>query len=226
MSNIITIKDSENRSGRVFTFDLNSKEIKDEIQRMILRGEQPSLIINTIKNNNLGSVLDYKIIGVDNAADTIAFYMDDGKINIPIIDRKYEPKGFALPGGFVDEGESFKEASIRELKEELNISVVGEPIFETQLYSGLDDRGDLYDPRGQVRTQGFVFEIPSNIKISPSSDAKGYKILTLELNNIDDVMTQISKMDFAMDRHKLILMESIKGIEDLIFEKELSIDMN
>ncbi len=42
---------------------------------------------------------------------------------IVLIERKNPPKGWALPGGFVDYGESVEEAAIREAKEETGLDV-------------------------------------------------------------------------------------------------------
>lgn len=43
---------------------------------------------------------------------------------IILIKRKNPPYGWAIPGGFVDYGESLEEAAIREAKEETNLDVV------------------------------------------------------------------------------------------------------
>ena len=53
--------------------------------------------------------------------DVIIFSPPD---NIVLIERKNYPKGWALPGGFVDHGERTEYAAIREAKEETGLEVV------------------------------------------------------------------------------------------------------
>jgi len=45
------------------------------------------------------------------------------KGGIVLIKRKYTPKGWALPGGFVEYGESLESAAVREAKEETGLNV-------------------------------------------------------------------------------------------------------
>lgn len=53
----------------------------------------------------------------------------DGKI--VLIERKNPPYGWALPGGFVDYGESYEEAALREAKEETGLIVTDLRQFHT-----------------------------------------------------------------------------------------------
>jgi 8-oxo-dGTP diphosphatase len=59
---------------------------------------------------------------------------------IVLIYRKNEPRGWALPGGFVDYGESFEEAAVREAKEETGLTVRLLKQFHTYSDPGRDPR--------------------------------------------------------------------------------------
>jgi ADP-ribose pyrophosphatase YjhB (NUDIX family) len=59
---------------------------------------------------------------------------------IVLIERKYPPPGWALPGGFVDYGESFEQAAVREAIEETGIAVTDLRQFRTYSNPGRDVR--------------------------------------------------------------------------------------
>lgn len=59
---------------------------------------------------------------------------------IVLIERKNEPKGWALPGGFVDYGESFERAAIREAKEETGLDLENLRQFGAYSDPGRDPR--------------------------------------------------------------------------------------
>lgn len=114
--------------------------------------------------------------------------IDDG---IVVIERSNPPFGFALPGGFVDYGESVEDAVIREVKEETNLDALEVKQFHT--YSD-----PQRDPR--FHTIDTVFLVKAEGKPKAGDDAKGLKIVKLR---------QILKLDFAFD-HKKIIQDYLK----------------
>lgn len=68
---------------------------------------------------------------------------------IVLIKRKNPPVGWALPGGFLDYGESLEDCAVREAKEETSLDVELKGQFHT--YSTLDR-----DPRWHTVTTVFI----------------------------------------------------------------------
>lgn len=68
---------------------------------------------------------------------------------IVLIERKNPPPGWALPGGFVDYGETLEQAAVREAKEETSLDI--SLVRQFHAYSDPDR-----DPRGHTITTVFV----------------------------------------------------------------------
>jgi ADP-ribose pyrophosphatase YjhB (NUDIX family) len=83
---------------------------------------------------------------------------------VVLIQRKNPPYGWALPGGFVDYGESLEEAAIREAKEEISLDV--ELVSQLGAYSDPDR-----DPRQHNISVVFVARSKSKGKPVASDDA-------------------------------------------------------
>lgn len=84
-----------------------------------------------------------------NPAPTVDVVIHDPHRGVVIIKRGNEPHGYALPGGFVDEGEQVEAAAIREMKEETNLDI------ELQGLLGVYSAPDR-DPRGHTMSTVFV----------------------------------------------------------------------
>ncbi len=110
---------------------------------------------------------------------------------IALIQRSNPPFGWALPGGFVDYGESLEEAVKREAREETNLDLTEIKQFHT--YS---------DPKRDPRfhTIGTIFIAKGKGTPKAGDDAQGLKIVKPEA---------INKLQLAFD-HKQILLDYLK----------------
>ncbi len=88
---------------------------------------------------------------------------------IVLIQRANPPYGWALPGGFVDYGESLESSAIREAKEETSLEVTLQEQFHT--YSDPDR-----DPRHHTITTVFIGKGIGTLK--PADDAKRVGVFT------------------------------------------------
>lgn len=135
---------------------------------------------------------------IRNTADAVIYRRTDNEYEILLIQRKNPPfQGkFALPGGFVEYGESVEEACIREVKEETNLDVKIERLI------GVYSKPDR-DPRGHTITAAFLCIPIRNSNPSGGDDAKNARFFKI---------SEILNMELAFD-HKDIIRDALRYIK-------------
>jgi len=111
---------------------------------------------------------------------------------IVLVERKNPPYGWALPGGFIDYGESLEESAVREAKEETSLAIKLEEQFHT--YSDPDR-----DPRHHTITTVFIAKA-TGIPMA-ADDAQKAKIFT-EDNLPDPIVFDHKKIISDYFRYK------------------------
>lgn len=122
------------------------------------------------------------------------FRADGAFVNILLIKRSDKseayPNSWALPGGFLDKGESLEQCAVRELKEETGL--VAENLMPMGVYSKPDR-----DPRSQVISNAFMTVIPSSkekpLPVNAGDDAKECGLFRIKGKfNRDDGSLEVS----------------------------------
>lgn len=95
--------------------------------------------------------------------------LKDHDERIVLIERRYEPFGWALPGGFVDVGEPLEVAAVREAKEEISLDVKLEALL-----------GCYSDPQRDARghTVSAVYVAMASGSPVAADDAKNVALVT------------------------------------------------
>ena len=121
-----------------------------------------------------------------NPVPTVDIIIETDENKIFLIKRKNPPYGWAIPGGFVDYGESLKDAAIREAKEETSLKVE----LVEQFFTYSDPKRD---PRQHTISTVFIAKIKSG-RPKAADDAK--EIISIDEDNLPDPI--------AFDHKKII----------------------
>ena len=108
-----------------------------------------------------------------NPAPTADVIIHDPEQGIVLVKRGRPPFGMAIPGGFVEEGESVEHAAVREMKEETGLDVILDGIIG--VYSAPDR-----DPRRHTMTVAFAGHTEHPEKLLAGDDAAGASFYPLD----------------------------------------------
>jgi len=130
------------------------------------------------------------------AVDVICYHIPTG--NIVLIERKFPPLGLAIPGGFVDEGETVEQAAKREMKEELGVELLS-----------LQFIGYFDDPKRDPRRHVISFAFFATIGDEPvaGDDAKSIKMVNPQELFQDWKTNKSTRLVFD---HEKILLEAFE----------------
>ena len=130
---------------------------------------------------------------------TADIFIFDEELNFILIKRQNDPYKdyWALPGGFVEYGESVENAAVREAKEETSIDV--ELVDLVNVYSKPDR-----DPRGHTVTVAYIAKGDMS-KMKADSDAKEINIFSAD--ELDDI-------NLAFD-HAQIIKDCLKKAKSI-----------
>jgi ADP-ribose pyrophosphatase YjhB (NUDIX family) len=134
----------------------------------------------------------YEIEIYRNPIPTVDVIAEIESKGIILIKRKNPPYGWAIPGGFVDYGESLEEAALREAKEETNLDV--ERLRQFHTYS---------DPQRDPRHHSISTVYIARGKGNPKAKDDAVEIGIFNESNLPD--------EIAFD-HRLILSDYFKSI--------------
>ena len=100
--------------------------------------------------------------------------VDMGSGLFALVKRKNDPQGWALPGGFVDVGETVEHAALREVQEEIGLDV--ELIRQFHVYS---------DPRRDTRAHSVSVVFLARGKGTPKAGSDAARFRLTQLSQIN-----------------------------------------
>ena len=142
--------------------------------------------------------------------------LPEQKLSVLLIERAEHPfkNQWALPGGFVRQGETVETAARRELKEETGIK--NADLRQLQVFSE-----PKRDPRGWIISSAFMALTEFTQALSSRKDAKQAKWFSCTYTLLDEKTTQIKENVYQTLQHnKLILSNAGMEITAVIEVKE------
>lgn len=143
------------------------------------------------------------------SVDIVIFTLSENNLQVLLIRRANPPypNRWALPGGFVEMGESLEEAASRELEEETGI----EGAYLEQLYT-YGDPGR--DPRGRVVSVAYYALIPAGAAVRSEGGSDADQASWFDINELPELAFDHAEiLAYALRRLRYKLEYSAVGFE-------------
>lgn len=126
-------------------------------------------------------------------ADVVLFAQRDGDLHVLVIERGGPPYqgSWALPGGYLDPGETFKTAACRELTEETGLTAPAD-VIEVGVF---DD--PHRDPRGRVISVAYTAVLADVVMPTAGDDARDARWA-----KVQDLLDKPTAL--AFDHHRIL----------------------
>ncbi len=128
----------------------------------------------------------------NNPAPTVDVIINNG-VGIVLINRKNPPYGWALPGGFVDYGESLERAAVREAREETGLEI--DLVAQMHTYS---------DPKRDHRQHTITTVFLARAEGEPTAGDDAAEVAIFPLDNLPELVFDHKEIihDYILFRKK------------------------
>lgn len=135
--------------------------------------------------------------------------IESGPNQILLVKRTTPPIGWALPGGFVDYGESLWQSAIREVQQETSLNIQ----LLHQLYTYSDPRRDS---RCHAITTVFVgvAELPATVEVSPTATKN--LVVTSMATSPHNQKKILETQSFSLDSLPALAFDHLEIIKDYL----------
>lgn len=130
-------------------------------------------------------------------SDVVIFTMEDKELKVLMVKREDEPfkSLWALPGGFINKGETSREVALKKLSEETGLGELF--ISELGMYDNLGR-----DPRGWIISNAFYSIVNKKELIDMKAGARTSEVRLLSLDELNENNVGFDHLEIIQDGYK------------------------
>ena len=205
--------------GDVFYDSPDHHNAAQDISYKSCRFQEKALVMKEIEWDKINHIHSSCLCGADQycrcgpspATDIVAFTYD--LKNIILVNRADEPLGLATVGGFVELGEQIEDAAKREFKEETNLEVYDNKLFQVFTYSYPHQ-----DPRRPAMSTVFVAQIrldEEDMKEAMIAGSDAKELIIFPLKEAANVLNSKYDGKFGFEIHRKFIRDALYKAQEL-----------